>query len=402
MKTITWNFSDNINFLNHRKNELASLFLSGVIRRIAVTILSIFSPIYIYGIALKYNTNSRYAIVAVLLYYIITLLSRLVSFIFSENLSQKTGFKGIIRLSIIPFVLFLLSLAYASLWPFLFIFAAIFWGIHAGFYWWGYHGYFIKRGDDKHFGLRIGEARFLETIAAVFSPLLGALIVSYLGFNSLFVFSGIFMGTALLLLGKDHERRQRRDIKYSEVIPLIKSHKSISLAYIGSSAETLLYAVVWPIFLFIFFGQVISLGIIVSASVLFAAIFSLFLGKWVDKQGERKIVAVGVPLVTLSWFIRIINKSLPSFILADSVWNFGQRMVGLPLDTLTYKKGVEGGSARAILFRATAIIIGGLIGLTLFIFWLLGGGGIEGVFIIAAILSTLPLIAVYKKRLQNK
>ena len=83
------------------------------------------------------------------------------------------------------------------------------------------------------------------------------------------------MGVALLLLGKDHERRQRRDIKFSEVISLIKSHKSISLAYIGSSAETVLYMVIWPLFLFGFFGQVISLGAVVSVSVFFAAIFSL-------------------------------------------------------------------------------------------------------------------------------
>jgi MFS-type transporter involved in bile tolerance (Atg22 family) len=151
-----------------------------------------------------------------------------------------------------------------------------------------------------------------------------------------------------------------------------------------------------------FFGQVISLGAVVSVSVFFAAIFSLVLGRWVDKQGERKIISIGTPLVTLSWVIRIAKKSLPFFILADSVWNFGQRMVDLPLNTLTYKKGVEGGVARAVLFRETAITIGGLLSLTLLIVWMLYGGRLEEGFIIAAVLSTLPLVAVYKKKLQNK
>ena len=137
-------------------------------------------------------------------------------------------------------------------------------------------------------------------------------------------------------------------------------------------------------------------------SVFFAAIFTLVLGRWVDKQGERKIISIGAPLVTFSWIVRIVKKSLPFFVLADSVWNFGQKMVDLPLNTLTYKKGIEGGAARAILFRETAITIGGLLSLTLLIVWMLYGGNLEEGFIIAAVLSTLPLIAVYKKRFLNK
>lgn len=399
---LTWDFQNNLNFFNYRKNELKPLLLSGAARRVAVTLISIFSPIYIYQIGQKYNLDSRYAIIIVLLYYVIAILSKIISLSFSENLSQKIGFKSMIWASFAPFVLFILSLACASLWPYLFISAAIFWGIHVGFFWWGYHGYFIKEGDDDHFGLNIGEARFLETAVAVLSPFLGALIISFLGFNALYIFSGVFMGIALLLLGKDHERRQRRDIKFSEVISLIKSHKSISLAYVGSSAETILYMIIWPLFLFRFFGQVISLGAVVSVSVFFAAIFSLALGRWVDRQGERRIISIGAPLVTLSWIIRIVKKSLPFFILADSVWNFGQRMVDLPLSTLTYKKGIEGGVARAILFRETAITIGGLLSLVLLIAWMLYGGRLEEGFMIAAVLSALPLIAVYKKRLQDK
>lgn len=393
---------NNFNFFNYRKNDLGPLLLSGAVRKAAITLVSIFSPIYIYEIGLKYQLNSRYAIIAILLFYVLVILTKIFSLAFSENLSQKTGFKGIIWASSVPFVLFIFSLIFATSQPFLLVLAAIFWGTHAGFFWWGYHGYFIKGGDDDHFGLNIGEAGFLETIVAVIFPFLGALIVRFLGFNFLYIFAGVFMGIALLLLGKNHERRQRRDIKFSEVIALIRSHKSISLAYIGASAEGTLYAIIWPVFLFLFFGQVVSLGIIVSVAVFSAAIFSLALGRWVDKQGERKIISIGTPLVTLSWIIRIVKKSLLGFIVADSISNFGQRMVGLPLNALAYKKGIEGGTARAILFKETSLAMGGLLSLGLLVVWMLYGGRLEDGFIIAAVLSTLPLIAVYKKRLKNK
>ena len=395
-------FANNLNFLNYRKNDLGPLLFSGAARRAAVTLISIFSPIYIYEIGLKYQLEPHYAIIVVLLYYVIILLSKISSLVFSENLSQKIGFKSMIWASFVPFVFFVLCLVFTSTLPYLLIPAAIFWGIHAGFYWWGYHGYFIKEGDNAHFGINIGEAGFIETIVGVVSPFFGALLISFLGYNSLYIFSAIFMALALLLLGKNHERKQRRDIKFSEVISLIKSHKSISLSYIGSSAEGILFAVIWPVFLFIFFGQVISLGTVVSVAAFSAAVFSLILGRWVDKQGERKIISIGAPLTTVAWIIKIVKKSVPAFILADSIWNFGQRMVSLPLNALAYKKGIEGGAARAILFRETTLTIGGLISLGILIIWMLYGGRLEDAFIIAAVFSTLPLIAVYKKRLENK
>ncbi len=399
---ISWPVPDNLNFLTHKRDGLIPLFLSGVSRRVAAALLSLFSPIYIFQIMKNFGGEQRLAIMIVLLYYLIILFSKLLSLVVAENLSQKAGFKSMIWASFIPFVVFIISLVLTSSWPVLFLVAALAWGIHSGFFWWGYHGYFIKAGDEEYFGHSIGKAGFLETSALVLSPFLGAIAITIFGFNALFFLSGIFMILALFFLGKDHDKRQRRDIVFKDILSLIKSHKSISLAYIGSSAESILYLVVWPLFLFLFFGQVLSLGIIVSAAVFLAAVFSLVVGRWVDKQGERTIVSFGTPLVAISWIIRLVQKSLPAFIVADTLWNFGQKMVVLPLRTLTYKKAVEGGSARAILFRETTMTIGGVASLLLFAVWIFLGGGFDKGFIMAAVLSMLPLVAVFKKRLYDK
>ena len=292
------------------------------------------------------------------------------------------------------------SLLYASSWPLLFVPSAILWGAHAGFFWWGYHGYFIKEGDRRHFVRSIGEAGLLQTAASVFSPLLGALIASLFGFSILFLLAGVFMLFTLLILGRDHDRRQRRDIKFQEVFDLVKTHPSISLAYIGSSAEGILYSVAWPLFLFLFFGQVMSLGIIVSSASLIAALFALIVGSWVDKQGERRVVSSGVPLVFASWILRLLGRSLGFFIAADSLWNFGQRMIGLPLNALTYKKAIEGKSTgRAILFRETTLTIGSVFSLLLLLLWVSLGGCLSGAFVLAALFSLFPLIAVIGKGL---
>lgn len=81
------------------------------------------------------------------------------------------------------------------------------------------------------------------------------------------------MALALILLGSGREKRQRRDIDFSGVIKLIRTHKSISTAYIGIGGEAIIYGATWPLFLYLFFSKVISLGIVVSLGSLLAAVF---------------------------------------------------------------------------------------------------------------------------------
>lgn len=399
---LTWHLPTNLNFIYQPKEDLRHLFWAGVSRSVAITLLTIFSPIYIYQTARSIDISQSSAIVLVLGYFLILSLVKLLTLIITENLSQKIGFKGTIRASIFPFAFFILTLVFAPRLPILFVASAVLWAVHSGFFWWGYHGYFVKTADEDHFGQRISEARLLERVAIVSTPFIGAVVANFLGFSALFAFSAVFMVISLILLGKDHDKRQKRDIKFREVFGLIKSHKSISLAYMGSSVEGVMRAIAWPLFLFLFFGQLISLGAIVSVSALVASFFALAAGKWVDRQGEKTIISLGVPLTTVSWILRIAQKSLPIFVIADSIWNFGYRMVALPLNALTYKKAIEGGSARAILFRETTFIIGASLSLLILMVWIYLGGDLTGSFVIAAISATLPLVAIFRRRIHDK
>ena len=399
---LVWHLPTNLNFLQKPKADLMHLFLSGVARRVAVSLLTLFPPIYIYQIGRNLGFPTGPSIIMVLLYFFLGGGVKLITFTISENLSQKIGFKHMMWASGIPFLIFIPAIIFASSYPYLLILAGISWGVHAGFFWWGYHGYFVKTEEKEHFGQSVGEANLLETTASVLAPIGGALITNYLGFSPLFILSAVFLAASLIFLGKDHEKRQKRDIKFSEVLSLIKKHQYISLSYIGSSAEGIIYTDIWPLFLFLFFGQVISLGAIVSIASLMAAGFSVLMGGWVDRQGVRRIVAFGAPLTTLAWILRIVNKTFPIFVIADSIENFGARMVALPLNALTYKKAAEAEAAKAILFRETTLIIGALIVILVLMVWIYIGGNLAGSFILAAFFSIFPLLAIFKRKIHGK
>ena len=158
-----------------------TLFWGGVARRVSIILLSLFSPVYIFVSITESGFSYKTTIFLVISFYILEQLAKLVTISASENLSQKMGFKGVMRASALPFILFILLMLFAKNNIILFPLALITIGIHSGFYWWGYHGYFIKTGDEKHFGLSISEAGFLETFASVATPLIGLQAILVLG-----------------------------------------------------------------------------------------------------------------------------------------------------------------------------------------------------------------------------
>jgi MFS family permease len=394
---IFWPLPNGLNFYSPKK-DLMRLFFAGVARRLAITFLWIFTPVYIYRTLLLSGFSERFSILITLLYFFILFLSKGVSLILSEDLSQRLGFKGIIKLSFLPFFLFIPFIIMGNKNPIFFIVAAIFIGIHNGFYWWGYHGYFIKSSDKNHFGQSISVAGLLETVAIIIAPIIGALIATYLGFNILFLISGVCMLFSIVLLGKDHDKKQKRDINLSDVLNIVKKHKIMSVAYIGASVEGTINVIFWPLFLYLFFGEVISLGGIVTGAIFTASLFALLVGKKVDTQGEGKIVSMGAPLVAFSWLLKYIFLSPIFFMISDSLWNFGERMLGLPLNALTYKKAIEGkSSATAILFREMNLLVGSMLSVILIAF-IVVWSTLKFVFIIACLSSLIPL-AVYKNNL---
>jgi hypothetical protein len=399
---LAWHLPNNLNFLQPKREGLMPLFVSGIGRRAALTLLSLFSPVYVYMTMIQFGLTSSSAVLIVISYYILFLVFKFIGLIIAEDFSRAYGFKMTIWWSVIPFVFFVPSIIYASTYPFLFILSSLLWGIHAGFFWWGYHGYFIKTGSRDKFGMNLAEAGLMETVISVTIPLLGGVMVSIMGFNFLFVFAFLLMVLSLLYLGLDYDKKQRNDVTLGEIFRLIFKHKRVALGYIGSSIDGIIYSYIWPLFLFLFFGKLISVAFIVSLSMLIASLYALAVGGWVDKKGENMVMAIGTPIIFTAWLVKFFQRSIGVFILADSFWNFGQRMVSLPLNVLTYKKALDYQTASAILFREINMTIGALIGLLATGLLVYFGKDLSGSFLVAALASLLPLVIVLKKGNKNE
>jgi hypothetical protein len=253
--------------------------------------------------------------------------------------------------------------------------AAIFFGMHSAFYWWGYHGLFIKSEDSAHYGQSLGELELLSTIAVIATPLLGALIINFAGYNSSFIFAAGSMLISLLFLGRKGDKSQKHDINLVDVFKSMFKHKDSTIAYMSSGGEGTFTAFAWPLFLYLFFGSVLELGAFITASVLIAAIASVFIGKKIDQQGEKGVILASAPIVAFSWFAKALSQVVPILIFAESIRNIGERMLSMSLTNLSYKKANEGYAARALFFREVSLIIGAMLTLGTFGAWIYVGYG---------------------------
>lgn len=379
--------------------RLGRLFMYASLRDAALSLLGLFSPIYILQSSLEQGYDLQTGVVFVISFYTILFISKIFSLIMSENLSQKMGYKHIIRLSFIPFLACIPFIILIKQNIFFGVFAAILWGIDAGMYWWGYHGYFIKNSMKGRWGKEIGGFEFMLSLPRILTPLSGAIIVSIFGFNALFILVAAFMLLAMLLFGRGSDEPQKVDVKASEVLKIMWNRKSVSAAYIGQGADALFHTIFWPMFLFILFGQVLTVGTIFSGAILFSAAVALFTGIWIDKRGIRQIIATSSIIISLTWLIRFVVNSVGAIILVDTASRIANKMSAVSLDGQSYKKAMEKNISQALLFRELNLAFGYLVaavgvGIISFI-----DPSLRSVLLLAAIMTLLPQFAVINKKL---
>lgn len=377
---------------HYKRDSLGPLYLSALSRRVAFIILSLFSPVYIYKIFVDKFTDSSHAVIIVLLYLFILFLVKILGLLIASHLSFKIGYKHTMRLSLIPFTLYLISLFYMQQYPMFIILAAALIGFQAGLYWWGYHGYFAAKGMRLHYGKQIGQIAFLTTIASILTPILSAVIITELGFGALFIMAFVFLVISLETLGKDF------DVKPKVKTSLIKSFKNatpikrLEIAFAGLGGQGVVQGDLWPLYLFLFIGSIEKFGAFLSVVSLVSAFLLIIVGDYIDKHGMRKALNTSSLVSFVTWLLRTVPN--PLFLIAsDASFAIAAGTSSISVDEAMYKKINNKNDAHLLLLREFALIAGqiSIIALSIAIFYL--GLSFASIFILAAVYSLFPLLS---------
>ena len=338
-----------LHFLKNR--ELNELYISVAIKSFALSMISIFIPIFL----LKLN----YSLTNVLIFYAILNAAHALFVIPAAKISSKYGFKHSIFLSIPILIVFYLALYTLEQfnWPICLL--AVIFGINNSLFWMGYHVDFSKFSDKKNRSEEVGITRIVSLIFQVLGPVTGGLILTFIGFKALFAtVSVLLMASAIpLFFSKDiHE-----PIPFS-IKEIFKGQKiKNALAFVGHGIESGISSVIWPIFIFFtILNNFTTLGLVSSLSVLFSLVFVFIVAKFSDIH-RRLVLKIGAGLNAVIWGVRFFVKTTFQVFVVDSFYGISQSLIHIPFDALSYDKANKSDIVKFIMFREMIVQTGRVI-----------------------------------------
>lgn len=308
------------------------VYLNSLFRGIGQSFVNFFEPIYLYQL--------RGSIIDVLIFNLVYQAVEVISGFFSTQVIRKIGIDWSM---FIGSVLRIFYFVFLALIPYNMVFlylSAISCGLMINFCWIPFHYTVIALDDgDKKYGKETSLVAVSEKIAWALGPILGGLFINFFGYNNLFFLAACFVFISGIAFFFDDFVRSGMDFSVPRIIKDLtgKERRRIWLSLAGSSLETTIAAVFWPLFIFLNVKSVSEAGLIQGLS-LFASLALLFwIGRRIDKKGYG-LLKWGVLVLSATWFIRVFITSGIGIFASNLASEFGGILLWLPYSAWIYER----------------------------------------------------------------
>ena len=311
-------------FEMHAKRKLKAYFTSVVIFSFALSLITIFEPIFFYqqgfpiwGIALYYALH--YSLYIILL----PLGGKLVAFL---------GLERSIAASLPWIVLYFLTLASIVEYPYMIICALVLLTVHKSLYWPPAYAIFSRSADGGNRGTEISWLNVFRYGSGILGPVSGGFIAGIWGFPTLF-----FCGAALVLVSGIpllYISQAYRGTAFSYMGPWkMMRHIEYRKTFLSTLGwgENLIDIIFWPLYLFIILDNVESLGIYLSISLVVMAIGSFFIGDIAERYSKERVLRAYLPFMVLGYALRIFSTGPARVVLIDSLARLSFAGVTIPM-----------------------------------------------------------------------
>jgi hypothetical protein len=261
----------------------------------------------------------------------------------------------------IPFLItfyYLLNTLEIYNWP-LFLISVI-GGINSALFWTGYHADFSRFSKKKSRAKQVCVAHVVSGIYAIFGPLTGGLILTYFGFNVLFVLVVTLFIISAIPLFFSKDIHQKIDFSLKEIFTDQKVKDGF--AFFGLGAEGIIFAIIWPIFIFItILDSYVKLGSVVTLSMVFSGIVMIISAKFADKN-KRLVLKIGAIFHSIIWFLKLFVTTTMQVFVVNSLHGMTKAAKGISYEALSYDKANKSKNIMEfIMFREILINVGSCI-----------------------------------------
>lgn len=386
-------------FLHNKYNDF---LLSHTIRSFAVSLISLFIPVFL----LKQGV----AILPVVLFEIVLFAMSFITHVPSIIFLKKIGIKSTLVISYVLSVGFYFYLYQMSsiveaigLWPYLLLLGLLN-SVFASLFWMSYHLLFVKSTEkSKDQGKKIGLMQAIPTIVSIASPLVGGFLITFAGFNVTFLVSaGLFL-IALIPLFFSPDTRITENINYKKIYKGISKDMNLIFFFEGTTFTGT--AFLWPVLLFLFNIAISTMGVLYFISKIFYAALSYISGKKADRGNTKKLLMTGSSALGFSLIARSFSKvlalilsasPLPFITVFQSLGGIAGPLLTIPIHSKFYKSMGEN-PIDVIVNRELYMTLGRLFILGLLVIFLFVVS-VEQAFIIILIFSGMTSFALMKFR----
>jgi len=378
---------------SHIRRQVRELFASSIILNFAMAMVSIFEPIFLYVFfSQRYSLN--HSISYILYFYLIVYVAYLFSIPLGAKISKRLGYEytialGTIFTAVFYFFLFAVNLSAWYLAP-----AVIFYIISKMLYWPAYHGNFSKYSVDGEQGREISNLVVFEALVYILGPLIGGMLIQFMGFKALFILSAIIMVLSNVPMILTKEKFIPGDFSYKKSFKRLfaKSNLKKMVALCGYGEE-LLVLVIWPIFMYIVIDSYLQLGVITAIATFATTALFLYIGKITDKSNPKNILKLGAVLYFFGWLFRIFFRNIWGVFLIDTFSRITKQAIAVPILAQTYFKSRHSSEMEGVIAYEMSLVIGKIIAIVLAIALIsVIGVSWNALFVLAGLMSLLYLL----------
>ncbi len=289
-------------------NDFNELIISNTFRTFALSLISLFLPIYLYELG--------FSIIQIFWLEVCMLSASLILHYFIFRVISKWGIKKTLVFSYMATIIFygILYNSQAIIDRGGGVYFLIFMGIvnvsFTTMYWVSRHLYFIKSTKKENSGKRFSVLTAVPLFIGIISPFVGGLLITKFSFQFSFLvsISLMILGSIVLFSTKEIEVTNDNRINCKKFI--VGKNYKLNLMYFIDGVAIVGTGFIWPLMLYLLKITLVSMGLLYSFSHLIYSVLSIYVGRIVDKNGSSKILKISTVGHGLSVIFRAFSKTL--------------------------------------------------------------------------------------------
>ena len=342
------------------EKELKEIYISVAIRAFALSLISVFVPLYLLGLGYSFNS----VILFLLIYYgALAAISPL-----SGMLSTKIGIKHVTFLGPIATIAYILLLFLAGqAYPFPIYWIALVGSVGMGLYWVPINSHFAKHSHIANSSAETSYMTIWTKIVSVVAPIIGGYVITAFGFGYIFALACIFMAVSIFPLFMSYEYKSAFKYKFTQMFS--KRNLNYFGDFVFNGMLELVAEVIFPIYIFFLSRSYEITGAAASLTGLGIAASAFLIGRYSDRMGKIRTMRIGGILNVLLWIALLLFQTPILIYISSFLVGFFAYTISIPLFAFFCDRLGEHEHTEFMTFREIGLTVGRIVPLFFLLFF---------------------------------